>query len=210
MLNIAIWNSNDLRWDHSWRPIFESRSEEDTRVTVDNVKYDSNDKSVTFSASRLMNEYGDIRVAIIAREFDTDAAVVVSPNPFSPFVSPLSDFIALPGMSGNVKGTCIKITPKSNATRFKPSAQVAIYTAEGTLVYRATLNGLDAGRTYYLFWDGRTQLSQTALSGIDIAPNQALFVPGNALCRNGRYFLNVTINDGKEKKRYTREIILFK
>jgi len=45
---------------------------------------------------------------------------------------------------------------------------------------------------------------------VDILPNTAIFVRGDEMLRNGRYFVNITIDDGKEKKRHTREIILFK
>jgi hypothetical protein len=88
--------------------------------------------------------------------------------------------------------------------------QVAIYTADNVLVYKATLNQLNPEQSYYLFWDGRKQLSQEKINVLTLFPNKALFVRGDELCRNGRYFVNVTIDDGKDKKRYTKEIILFK
>jgi len=206
-LDIAIWDKDSLRWEYQSRrgyltdkPSFE----------ISGITYDEKEKSLSFSIGEHINNFNDMRVAIIARGLKEETEISISPNPFSPFVSPMNDYFNIADMNGDVKGTCIKITPKSNSTKFKPSAQVSIFTADGTAVYRATLNGLDAGQSYYLFWDGRVQLSQTEINKIVIAPNKALFVKGNEMCRNGRYFVNVTTDNGKEKKRYTKEIILFK
>ena len=210
-LGIAIWDRDSLQWlylEDDGRAFPHDFSQTDLKLK--RPVYDHNDKSLTISVGEYINELNNVRVAIIARGLKTDAEVSISPNPFSPFVSPMNDYLHITGMRGDVKGTCIKITPKSNNTKFKPSAQIAIFTADGTPVYRATLNGLDAGQSYYLFWDGRKQLSQTAFNSVDILPNTAIFVRGDEMLRNGRYFVNITIDDGKEKKRYTREIILFK
>jgi hypothetical protein len=209
-LGIAVWDKKNLRWEYYDRKVLAGQ-EDSSKMKVRAAKYDSNEKSLALSIGEYINEYNSIRIGIVGKDVAAGAVVQVSPNPFSPFVSPLNDYVnIISDMSNDVKGTCIKITSKSNATKFKTSAQVGIYTAEGTMVYHATLNGLDAGQSYYLFWDGRTQISSTALSKIGISPNKALFVPGNEMCRNGRYFVNVTLDDGKEKMRYTKEIILFK
>jgi hypothetical protein len=213
-LDVAIWDWDSLRWEYRARRGYVQNS---PNFEIKDYSYNDSEKSLSLSVGEHINYFksnsssgGRMRIAIIARNLEADAEVVISPNPFSPFVSPRNDYQHITEMHGDVKGTCIKITPKSNETKFKPSAQVGIFTADGTPVYRATLNGLDAGQSYYLFWDGRTQLSHTAFNAVDILPNKAIFVKGNEMCRNGRYFVNVTIDDGKKKKRYTKEIILFK
>ena len=206
-LDIAIWDRDNFRWVYSSRL---TDASDTTPVILRNFHYCESEKSLTIPIHENINKFNDIRVAIIARGLKTEAEVSISPNPFSPFISPINDYLHILDMNPDVKGTCIKITPKSSASRFKSSAQVSIFTADGTPVYRATLNGLNAGQSYYLFWDGRTQLSPAAFSNVDIQPGKAIFVRGNEMCRNGRYFVNVTLDDGKEKKRYTKEIILFK
>ena len=207
-LGIAIWDEANLRWEYAGRK--EDVSDTTPSLTPILARYNPEDKSLSIPIGGYINELNTVRFAIIGKGLKADADISISPNPFSPFVSPMSDFLHISGMSGDVMGTCIRITTRSNNTKFKPSAQVSIFTADGTLVYRATLNGLDAGQSYYLFWDGRKQLSPTAFSGVDILPNTAIFVRGDEMLRNGRYFVNITIDDGKEKKRHTREIILFK
>ncbi|MDR0303428.1 MAG: carboxypeptidase-like regulatory domain-containing protein [Chitinispirillales bacterium] len=210
-LGIAIWDADNLHWEYIGRNA-QKRDALDTArksLTPKGALYDSKNKSLSIPVGEYINQYDKIRAGVIAKGLTSDAMVSVSPNPFSPFVSPINDYV-ISEMNADVKGTCIKITPKSNSTKFRSSANIGIYTAEGTIVYRATLNGLDAGQSYYLFWDGRKQLSQTETNKLIPEPNTALFVKGGELCRNGRYFVNITIDDGKEKKRYTKEIILFK
>lgn len=211
-LDIAVWDRDSLRWEYSSRATTSSTPTNlEPKLEARHISYDATEKSLSLSIiGDYINNYDNIRVAIIAKGLNAETEISISPNPFSPFVSPMNDYRYISGMNGDVKGTCIKITPKTNPTKFKPSAQIGIFTADGTPVYRAKLNGLNAGQSYYLFWDGRTQLSQTAFNSVDIVPDKAIFVKGNEMCRNGRYFINVTIDDGKEKKRYTKEIILFK
>jgi len=205
-LGVAVWDDENLRWEYS-----QTDSLDNTKDVIPlKSRYDPEKKTLTVGISRHINERDKIRIGIIGKGLGNDNAVSVSPNPFSPFVSPLKDYMHIEDMNNEVKGTCIKITPPSSKTTFKNSAQVTIYTADNGLVYRATLEGLAPEQSYYLFWDGRKQLSQEKANGLNLIPNRALFVRGDELCRNGRYFVNVTIDDGKIKKRYTKEIILFK
>jgi len=206
-LGVAVWDDNNLRWE------YDARS--DSLDTLKNIippkpHYDPEKKTLTVGISKYINGRGKIRVGIIGKGLGNDSVVSVSPNPFSPFVSPLKDYMHIEDMRSEVKGTCIRITPKSSNTAFKHSAQVTIYTADNVLVYRASLSGLSPEQSYYLFWDGRKQLSQEKINKLNLLPNRALFMRGDELCRNGRYFVNVTIDDEKDKKRYTKEIILFK
>ena len=213
-LAIAVWDETNLRWeyprDHSPDETEEIAAGTFGGLIVGKAKYDHEEKTLLLPIDGLLNDLNGIRAAIIGIGLETDASVEVSPNPFSPFVSPINDYLTINKMNGDVKGTCIKITPESSETKFKPSARVAIFTAEGTMVYYTTLNGISPGETYYLFWDGRKQLSRTSTNRIEVESNAALFARGDEMCRNGRYFVNVTIDDGKDKKRYTKEIILFK
>ncbi|MCL1945658.1 MAG: carboxypeptidase-like regulatory domain-containing protein [Chitinivibrionia bacterium] len=214
-LDIAVWDEDSLTWRYPLpkNSAKTSPARDDSQRFIDeNATYKSEEKSLSLNIEKFLNKLnGNIRLGIIGRGLETDVMVEVSPNPFSPFVSPMNDYsFKIRNMNSEVKGTCIKITPKASGTKYKPSAKVSIYSAEGTMVYHTELNGLNPGETYYLFWDGRKQLSRAGANKIEVEPNSAIFTRGDEMCRNGRYFVNVTIDDVKEKKRYTKEIILFK
>jgi len=211
-VSIAIWDAANLRWEYR-NPTPDDR-EGLLRAPKATYSDENNEKSLTIPIGGLINDLNTFRVAVVADGLSSGADISIRPNPFSPFVSPMSDFYHITGMNGDVKGACIIITPKgSGNTNYNPSAQVSIFNAEGTMIYNVKLEGLISGQSYYLFWDGRMQLSRTVEFEGGIHPNTALWLRGNEgspLARNGRYFVNVTIDDGRRLHRQTREIILFK
>jgi phage terminase large subunit-like protein len=67
---------------------------------------------------------------------------------------------------------------------------------------------------YHLWWDGRTtdraMVTWDGLKNPTSDPN-ARVMAGNKMCRNGRYFVVLTIRDfnGKEKN-YMKQVVLIK
>jgi hypothetical protein len=220
-LTIAIWDEENIRWDYP-RGYF-TNDERDNGVDTnaihknfrkDNISYCHETKSITFPIGGLIDELNTFRAAIMIKGLASGVEVAVRPNPFSPFVSPKTDpYLHHLNINDDIRGTCIIITPRgSSNNHYSPSAQVNIFNAEGTMVYNVRLDGLIPGQSYYLFWDGRIQLSR-APDLSEVQPDRPLWIRGNEgspLARNGRYFVNITIDDGKKLHRQTREIILFK
>jgi len=210
---IGVWDDDSISWIHEWKPSVESRAAGDLLPNVlPTVDYHHEDSSFTVSIGDTLNSAAEIRLAILFNEEgDIQGDLTISPNPFSPYISPMNDYIFLPGMNASVKGTCLKITPMSSTNANNPTVTVNIYTANRTLVWNAKLPNTIPGKDYYLFWDGRTRRGTS--SGNDVivvAENTPIQPSGNEMCRNGRYFAVVTFDDGETVKRFTREIILFK
>ena len=88
----------------------------------------------------------------------------------------------------------------------------------GEQVAKVILRNASKMKEYHLWWDGRT----TTLSGVpweslkthtddNIDNGNARIMQGDKMCRNGRYFVVLTIKDfsGKEKN-YMKQVVLIK
>ena len=210
---IGVWVDSILTWAyHNWK---DSAVGDSAVPYFDDSwpRYDKTTNSLSFPVGEPLNRTaGFARFAVLYRDAsELHAGVKISPNPFSPYVSPVTDYANLTAMSGDIKGTCIKITPFNSTSTSAPNVTVDIYTTSGELVWTAKLNGTVAGRDYYVFWDGRTRITKNASNlSYKIQENTPLVIKGNEMCRNGRYFVITTFDDGNNKKRITKEVILFK
>ncbi len=204
---VAVWNEDSLGWSHKWKTSTETRA-----TDIEFATYNSEDSSFSISIGDSLNDVSNLQLAVLLNEDgDIQGDLTISPNPFSPYVSPMNDFVFLPGMNADVKGTCIKITPMNSTTAKNPEVTVNIYTANRTLVWNAQLPNAIPGKNYYLFWDGRTRRGTANGNDIiNVIEDTPIQPAGNEMCRNGRYFAVVTFDDGKKVERFTREIILFK
>jgi hypothetical protein len=120
----------------------------------------------------------------------------ISPNPFSPYVRP-----AMPKIP--YFGTCISFMAELQGED-KHRVNVRIYNVTGDLVWAITIRNAE-NRPYQVWWDGKTLNKEAEY---DPRTNT---VPGEMMCRNGRYFVVVSSIDrtGKEK-RLMKQIVLFK
>jgi hypothetical protein len=208
--NIGVWSDSLLTWAYHWWK--DSTISDSLTPDFDSTwpRYDEESRSLLFPVGATVNtDSAAATYALLYKEIgDIEAKVRISPNPFSPYVSPVADYNFLPDMNSDVKGTCIKIRSFNSTTGTLPDVNVDIYTARGELVWNAILSSVLTGPYYYLFWDGRVRLSRNSIT--DLEENTPLITKGQDMCRNGRYFVVTTFDDGKKKKRITKEVILFK
>jgi len=216
---VAVWNESKLLWQHGWTKKAETRASDTTdtlSAILKSVKWNSADSTFTLSVGEELNTNSVVRLAILLNEKENmEGDFQVSPNPFSPYVSPVNDYWFFGDTvkvdPEDMKGTCLKITPMNSTNGSNPNVTVNIYTANRSLVWEAQLNSVIPGKEYYLFWDGKTRIGRSGNADvITVRENTPIRPEGDAMCRNGRYFAVVVIDDGKEKKRFTKEIILFK
>jgi len=122
----------------------------------------------------------------------------VTPNPFSPYVKPIAEF----GQDAQY-GTCISFTPDAKEPTLE-YAWVRIYNVVGDLVYSVKVPSAEK-KEYRLWWDGKT--TDKEIHWI----NENDPIETSRMCRNGRYFLVLTVRDVKKKeKHYKKPIMLFK
>ena len=212
---IAVWNDDSLFWDYTWK-----YNESSTRAASDSslppifksLNWNEKDKSFSIAIGDSLNnsKKNSITLGLVFNEADNvEGSVSISPNPFSPYVSPMRDYNYLPNMNADAKGTCIKVTPMSSSSGTTPKVTIDIYTANRTLVWQATLNNTIPGHSYFVFWDGKTRVN-TGGDHFEVDDFTPITPQGKAMCRNGRYFAIIKIDDGKNIKRFTKEIVLFK
>ncbi len=214
---LGVWNPDSLKWQSSWQKSNKSRASDSTADTLPailgSVTWTGDTvNAYTVSIGDALNTSSSVQLAVLFNETDNVVGdFEVSPNPFSPYVAPENDYVGLAGMNSSIKGTCLKIIPMNSTSSNNPDITVNIYTANRTLVWETQLNSVIPGKEYFIFWDGKTRIGRSqSKDQIKTAENKVIYPQGDEMCRNGRYFAIVTIDDGNEKKRFTKEIILFK
>lgn len=156
----------------------------------------------TLTNSRVASDGSAVRVNL--RHFSRYAAVStggslgstleISPNPFSPRVSP---------DDGVHKGTCIKFRLDDNDATLQ-HAWVRIYNGLGDIVYSVKIPSAVKAKEYRLWWDGRMTDGKQILDGV--SP-----IATSRMCRNGRYFLVLSVKNMEGKERhYTKPVVLLK
>jgi Carboxypeptidase regulatory-like domain len=152
------------------------------------------------------------RYAVLAQSADLTSTLSILPNPFSPDKK-ASDFESLALRLGRdtPKGTCISFTPDVGDQRLV-KIRIRIYNIVGDLVSSVVMQNIPKMTEYRLWWDGRTtdrdftwdELTRTT-------DDNARVLNGNKMCRNGRYFVMLTIQDAKGKeKNYMKQAVLIK
>ncbi len=180
---VALWNADSLRWEPDSNSV----------VAVDG-------KSVSTTTTHFS------RYALVRKATGTKAEFKVIPNPFSPFKRPTQDFSDLQQVP---LGTCLLIRAES---QYKSSLNlgVDIYNVLGDKVWSVVLQNVSSSREYKIWWDGKTTERTIALNSQNVSEDGYFEVTGKRMCRNGRYFAVLTIDDKEKKKQYKKQIILFK
>jgi hypothetical protein len=167
----ARWDPDTLQWD----TLANSRVASDGSVVRVNLRHFS-------------------RYAAVSMGGSLGSTLEISPNPFSPYVSP---------DDGMHRGTCIKFRlDDANATL--QYAWVRIYNGLGDEVYSVKIPNALKSKEYRLWWDGRMTDGKQTLDGV--SP-----IAKSRMCRNGRYFLILSVKNADGKQRhYTRPVVLLK
>jgi hypothetical protein len=151
------------------------------------------------------------RYALLALSTELTSTLSILPNPFSPDKK-ASDFPSLARRLGanTPRGTCISFTPECPDATVQ-QLRVAIYSVSGEQVAGVVLQNALKLVEYRLWWDGRTtERGSVAWTPSSFDPN-ACVMSGKSMCRNGRYFVVLTIRDfaGKEKN-FMKQVVLIK
>jgi hypothetical protein len=122
----------------------------------------------------------------------------IHPNAFSPKVRPLGATMPL--------GTCIAVTPDMPEGRLQ-QVDVAIYNLLGDRVWAVQIQNAMAA-AYSIWWDGTTT---DRIVGWPDANRTTVTIQGRTMCRNGRYFVVVTVKDYHNKEiRLMKPVVLMK
>lgn len=192
-LTVGYWNSDSLKW-----------------VSLANSFVASDRKSVSAGITHFS------RWAVLAISGGLQSSLTVLPNPFSPNRSASeNDFANTPlrAMFGldAPKGTCISFIPDVGDQKIR-KVNIKIYTLVNDLVCSVVLQNATKLVKYSLWWDGRTTDHDMTWDELPSGPdaNSKVFpVGGRKMCRNGRYFVVLTIEDyaGKAKS-YMKQVVL--
>ncbi|MGM0443412.1 MAG: carboxypeptidase regulatory-like domain-containing protein [Fibrobacterota bacterium] len=205
-VSLAVWDEDSLGWDHPWRDSGTTDSTWSSYYIDSLLTYSDESHTLTVPAGEVLNMNDSLRFAMIYRETDSlSASVSVSPNPFSPFV-PNGE---LEGPNRDIPGTVIEILPLNSTTKANIAVTIEIVSVSGEKVWQGKYNTVSPGSPLQIIWDGRTRINKNA--ALDESNDKhTLHLRGDKMCRNGRYFMVATVDDGSNRKRYTKEIILFK
>jgi hypothetical protein len=185
---VGLWSPDSLQW----QPLVNSSLSADGSMVSASIPHFS-------------------RYAVLTQSIGLSSTLSILPNPFSPEKS-ASDFPSLAqrlGMNAP-KGTCISFTLDMQQQRLD-NAKIRIYNIVGDQVCGVELQSPFKMTAYQLWWDGRTTDHIVDWGSLKALGQTAAVMSGNKMCRNGRYFVLLTIKDvtGKEKT-YTKQVVLIK
>ena len=185
---VGLWNPDSLQW----RPLANSTAGIDGKTVSASVPHFS-------------------RYAVLTQSVDLTSTFSILPNPFSPDKS-ASDFPSLAQRLGNnaPKGTCISFMVDMQDQRLD-NVKIRIYNIVGEQVCGVVLQGPFKMTPYQLWWDGRTTDHTVDWGTLKAFNENGAVMSGGKMCRNGRYFVLLTIKDitGKEKN-YMKQAVLIK
>jgi hypothetical protein len=192
-MSLGWWNEDSLKW-----------------VSLANSVVGADKASVSAAITHFS------RWAVLAMSNQLQSSLTVLPNPFSPNRSASDNQFAntpLRAMFGlnAPKGTCISFVTDVGDQKIR-KVNVRIYTIANDLVCSVVMQNATKLVKYSLWWDGRTtdhdMTWEQLVPGSDA--NSRMFpVAGRKMCRNGRYFVVLTIEDYAGKaKNYMRQVVL--
>lgn len=141
------------------------------------------------------------RYALLVRQNNaSDAFLRVCPNRFSPYVSPVNTY-----MTGamNKYGTKISFMVSSKENTVKTS--IRIFNVLGDIVFEISNGAVYPGHEYSFWWNGKTAFGQGWSGLYECGP-----ITGTNMCRNGRYYVTLTVDEGRKKFYYKEPVILIK
>ncbi|MCL2181848.1 MAG: carboxypeptidase-like regulatory domain-containing protein [Chitinispirillia bacterium] len=209
---VAKWFSDSLMWI----PIEGSEiSQDGARVTAKLTKQGALPKkrlskraaaaAGVQARARALEE--SARYALVTKTAELSASMSISPHPFSPYIRPFKEY-----GHGAPAGTCVKVNVEAPEGSVR-SVQVHVYNATGTRVWAVYRQNVPAGQTHQFWWNGRTSgngSGRTSVSEVEWTPDMHLNAD-RPMCRNGRYFVHVTVTDMKGgQKRLMKPVVLMK
>jgi hypothetical protein len=199
-MSVGFWNEDSLKW-----------------VSLANSKLSADKSSVSAAITHFS------RWAVLALSSSLQSSLTVLPNPFSPNRSPSDNQFAntpLRAMFGPnaPQGTCISFVADAGDQMIK-KVTIRIYSIANDLVCSVVMQDATKLSKYNLWWDGRTtdrdfiwgdrDLIPAASAATNDANSKRFPVAGRKMCRNGRYFVTLTVEDYSGKiKSYMRQVIL--
>jgi Carboxypeptidase regulatory-like domain len=194
-ISLGFWNADSLKW-----------------VSLANSAVSSDKKSVSAAIPHFS------RWAVLAMSSQLQSSLTVLPNPFSPNRSPSDNQFAntpLRTMFGAnaPNGTCISFVADAVDQKIR-KVSIRIYTIVNDLVCSVVMQDATKLVKYNFWWDGRTTESDLNWESLPSPTNgdansRIIPVAGRKMCRNGRYFVVLTIEDYSGKaKSYMKQVIL--
>ncbi|MFW5959914.1 MAG: hypothetical protein ACOCSE_02210 [Chitinivibrionales bacterium] len=185
-LNMGLWNADSLKWNVLKKSV---------------VDYDENIVSVN---TRHFSRY-----AILSQPEELSCDFSISPNPFSPYVYPVDDL----GRKMSNTGTIFNVRIISPNSTQGMDASLKIYNVIGERVWSAYFNPV-SNLNYRIWWDGRTNDENDPDFNLNVESlrqdDAPVYVRGDKMCRNGRYFAVLTVKDSDNTEKIMKQVILFK
>jgi hypothetical protein len=194
-MSLGFWNEDSLKW-----------------FPLTSSVVASDKKSVSAAIAHFS------RWAVLSVSSQLQSTFIVLPNPFSPGKSASDNQFAntpLRTMFGLTapKGTCISFVADAVDQKIR-KVNVRIYSIANDLVCSVVMQDATKLVKYNLWWDGRTTSRDMNWGELAPAPgndaNSKMFaIEGRKMCRNGRYFVVLTIEDYSGKaKNYMQQVVL--
>jgi len=190
---VAWWNSKKLQWQTE----YEDGKKINSKVSLDG-------SSVSAAVSHF-SEY-----ALVMRPEKFNAALSISPNPFSPFIRPVREYRKDFNREEDVPlGSCIKVRIDAPGQRVS-SVKVHVYNAVGHRVWAVERLNPEIGE-HRFWWNGRTTKREEVWHENESAESFYERTKRNPMARNGRYFVTVIVkNTDGELKRIMKPVVLMK
>jgi len=194
-MSVGYWNADSLKW-----------------VSLANSKLSADKLSIGAGITHFS------RWSVLAMSSQLQSSLTILPNPFSPDRSPSDNQFANTPLRamfglGAPQGTCISFITDVGDQKIR-KVTIRIYTVVNDLVCSVVMQNATKLVKYNLWWDGRTtdhdMTWEELLTGSD-GNSKTFPVAGRKMCRNGRYFVVLTIEDyaGKAKS-YMKQVVLVK
>ncbi len=192
-LTLGYWNEDSLKW-----------------VSVANAVTSLDKSAVGANITHFS------RWAILAISKELQSSLTVFPNPFCPLKSASDNEFAntpLRTMFGlnAPKGTCISFVPDVPGQKIT-KVSLKIYTVVNDLVCSVVMQNATKLVKYNLWWDGRATDRETLWDDLTVGSDSysRVFPPSSRkLCRSGRYFVVLVVEDESGKKKsFMNQIVL--
>jgi hypothetical protein len=188
-IRIGFWNTDSLKW-----------------ISLANSTVSADKKTASAGVTHFS------RWAVLAMSTQLQSTLNVLPNPFSPNRSPSDNRFAgtpLRTMFGldAPNGTCISFVPDVPGQRIR-KVTIRIYNIVNDLVCSVVFQDAQKLVKYNLWWDGR-ETERDAIWSQSDGTTKILSGAGRKVCRNGRYFVVLTIeDDGGKAKSFMQQVVL--
>jgi hypothetical protein len=178
---IGRWDADSIRWE-----------------LLDSSAVDVETKTISVALEHFS------RYAVLHSMKELKGVWSISPNPFSPRIRPVNEY----GRNAPA-GTCIRIKPVAKSEPI--TVQVDIYNLTSERVWSVIKQSAPKNGELRLWWDGTSLRDTYTIGGPrDIETDAGTQIRGERMCRNGRYFVVLTVTANDKKEQYMKPMILFK